>query len=153
MTLAALRSITNHRLFEMASKLKTIGFLTKGSNNYIYLNIDNAFIDDLFPLLDNPGIEIPDYFGDQKAGAHISVIYPEENKIISLEDLHKEYSFRIYDIAQANLGRKAYYILLVDSPELLQLRRKYGLPDLLNFKGFKICFHITIAVKMMKALF
>lgn len=92
-------------------------------------------------------IKKPDYFGEKSVGAHITVVYPEENKIINNRDLDQEHSFIIKDIVTAELGAKIYYILLVDSPSLLKLRRRYNLSDKLSFKGYSIGFHITIGVR------
>lgn len=80
-------------------------------------------------------------------GAHITVIYPEEspNIHIQLKELNQIHHFSIKDLVMAEIGPKNYYVLLVESPSLLALRRKYALTDLLNFKGYGIDFHITIA--------
>jgi len=91
---------------------------------------------------------MPDYFGEGSVGAHITVIYPEEGKEVNQDNLGEEHDFLIKALAAAEIGQKTYYVLFVDSPTLLQLRRKHNLPDLLRFKGYSIEFHITIGVKM-----
>lgn len=133
-------------LIHAAGYLAKKGMLAKTSNHLIYLDIDDAYIQKLFPLLKNKGIKKPDYFSKNSAGAHISVIYPEEGKLINEDDLNREHDFSIKDIVSAEINRKIYYVLLIESPSLLQLRRHYALPDSLSFKGYAIDFHITIGV-------
>ncbi|HEX4045091.1 MAG TPA: hypothetical protein VHZ76_05435 [Gammaproteobacteria bacterium] len=134
-------------LLNTASYLPSNGKLAISDNNLIYLDIDDAYIHQLFPLLENQQIKKPDYFGGKSAGAHITVIYPEENKIINDDDFNREHNFIVKDIVTAMIGLKTYYVILVESPSLLKLRRRYDLSDKLCFKGYSIGFHITIGVK------
>jgi hypothetical protein len=121
-------------------------------DNLFYLDIDDEYIHQLFPLLNDNQVKKPDYFGEKSAGAHITIIYPEEGKIIYKEkDLAKEHHFLIKNMAIAEIGHKTYYVLLVDSSSLLQLRRQFQLPDLLCFKDYFIGFHITIGVKIFSS--
>ena len=133
-------------LKKAASKLPSTGKIAVSNNNLVYLDINDEYVHQLFPLLKNFNIKKPDYFGENSAGAHITVIYPEENKKINKEDLGREHDFLIKNIITAEIGLKTYYALLIESRSLLQLRRKYALPDMLSFKGYSIGFHITIGV-------
>lgn len=135
-------------IMKAAFHLNQKGLLEKSKNNLVYLNIDDAYIRKLFSLLKDPQIIIPDYFGNDSVGAHITVIYPDEQKNIHLDDLQKKHSFIVKEAVVAEIGEKLYYVLLVDSPSLLQVRKKYNLPDLLCFKGYSIGFHITIGVRI-----
>lgn len=135
-------------IINAASHLKQAGRLAKSKNNLVYLDIDDAYIHQLFPLLQDHKIKVPDYFGEKSAGAHVTVIYPEENKIINDDDLNREHSFTVKDIITAEIGLKIYYVVLVDSPSLLNLRRRYNLSDMMSFKGYSIGFHITIGVML-----
>lgn len=134
-------------LFNAAQLLPLSGTTQLSDNNLFYLDIDDAYIHQLFPLLEVEGIKKPDYFGKKSAGAHITIAYPEEVKKINQKDLAQEYDFAIKNIISADIALKKYYVLLVESASLLQLRKEYGLPDLLNFKGYLIGFHITIGIK------
>lgn len=134
-------------IINAASHLKQKGQLANSKNNLVYLDIDDAYIHQLFPLLQDHQIKMPDYFGEESAGAHITAIYPEEGKRINKDDLGIEHDFSIKAAVIAEIGKKNYYVLLAESPSLLQLRRKYNLPDLLCFKGYSIGFHITIGVR------
>ncbi len=128
------------------STLSTAGKVAVSNNNLIYLDIDDEYIHQLFPLLSHYSVNKPNYFGKHSAGAHITIIYPEENVKIKKEDIGLKHEFLIKNICTAQIGLKTYYVVIVESPSLLQLRRKYSLSDLLCFKGYAIGFHITIGV-------
>lgn len=142
-----IKALQNPELLDMASHFPLNGKLLKSNNNLIYLDIVDAYIHQLFPLLKDQQIKKPNYFATGSVGAHITVIYPEENKKINAEDLGQKHDFIIKRFVVADLGLKKYYVLLVESSSLLQLRRNYDLPDMLCFKGYSIGFHITIGVK------
>lgn len=136
------------KIIHAAEHLPSQGNTQITKNNLFYLNIDDDYIHQLFPLLNDERIKKPDYFGEKSAGAHITIIYPEENKKIHVDDLQHKYSFFAKDIVAAEIGQKTYYVLLIESASLLRLRKKYNLPELLSFKGYSIGFHITIGVKI-----
>jgi hypothetical protein len=135
-------------LLREAFCLVPTGKLAISANNFVYLNIDDGYVHRLFPLLQQDSlIKKPDYFGEGLAGAHISVVYPEENRLISQENLNNEYPFKIKELVAADIDSKKYYVLLVESSGLLQLRREIGLSDkLCSYKGYLIDLHITIGV-------
>lgn len=139
-------TLSNPTLLAAATKLPKTGKLLLSKNYLTYLDVDNRYILELFPLLKIDHIQQPDYFGHNSAGAHISVVYPEEHKKIQKKDLNQEHHFEVTDLISAELFHKTYYALLVNAPSLVALRKKYGLPEALNFKGYAIDFHITVAV-------
>jgi len=136
------------KIIENAQRLSSTGSTQKTENNLFFLNIDDTYIHQLHPLLKDERINKPDYFGEKSVGAHITIIYPEESKIINVHDLQQQHSFFVKDIVTAEIAKKTYYVLLIESPSLLRLRKKYNLPNLLSFKGYSIGFHITIGVKI-----
>jgi hypothetical protein len=142
-------------LLQATTDLPLSGKLMKSANNLVYLDVDDDYVHRLFPLLiqklpeNFSGIKKPDYFGKGSAGAHVSVIYPEENKVIQLKDLNQVHHFKIKEFVAADIGAKKYFVLLVESESLLALRRKYGLSDLLCFKGYGIGFHVTVGTKSL----
>lgn len=133
-------------LEDIISTLPTTGKLKISNNNLIYLDIDDNYIHHVFPLLTSFDVKKPNYFDTHSAGAHITVIYPEEHKIINKEDLEQDHHFSIKNMVATEILTKTYYTLLIDSSSLAQLRRKYNLPDRLCFKGYWVKFHITIGV-------
>ncbi|MBA2653935.1 MAG: hypothetical protein H0U71_02570 [Gammaproteobacteria bacterium] len=146
MIIPATQKLQNPELLRTALHLPTEGMLAITPNQLVYLDVDNNYIHQLFPLLEKKQINMPNYFGAKSAGAHITVIYPEENTKINDQDLHQKHKFSVQNLIVADIGAKKYYVLLVASPSLLQLRRRYGLPDNLCFRGYSIGFHITIGV-------
>lgn len=132
-----------------ASKFSANGILKGAPSNYAYLKIDDAYIHQLFLLLNDNDITKPDFFGLDSIGAHISVVYPEENASINCEDIGQSHAFKVAKICRAHLGFKKYYVLMIESPSLLALRRKYKLSDKLCYKGYFLEFHITIGVGLL----
>jgi hypothetical protein len=109
--------------------------------------IDDDYIHELYALLKAPFVLAkPDYFSPSKsAGAHITIIYNDENRILAQEDLSKTHTFIIKNLCSVVLDNKQYFVLLVSADSLIQLRIKYGLPEKPYYKGNEIEFHITIA--------
>lgn len=142
-----IEKLNQPEILHEAASLPMCGKLAVSSNNLVYLDINDEFIHRLFPLLKDKQVMKPAYFAKGSAGAHITVIYPEENTRMNKKDLDSPHSFVIKDLANAEIGMKTYSVILVESDSLLQLRKKYHLPDLLCFKGYSIGFHITIGVK------
>lgn len=140
-------TLNRPKIIDIARGLPSIGNTKLTENNLFYLNVDDSYIHHLFDLLGDDRIKKPDYFGEKSAGAHISIIYPEENtknKKIDIDDLQQEHRFIVTNIIAAEIGSKIYYALSIESPSLVKLRKKYGFPELLYFRGYSIGFHITI---------
>lgn len=133
-------------LLEHASQFTKEGHIVSDENNFTCLSIDDNFIHALYPYFQqlNPHIEKPDYFGEDLAGAHITVIYPEESALICEEDIGTSHQFTILNAFSADFGLKRYFGLLVKAPSLLDLRRRYGLGKKLQFKNCLVDLHITI---------
>lgn len=130
------------------ANLPTVGKLAI-AGEIVYLDIDDEFIHQGYPMLKKPSIEKPNYFGDDAIGAHITVIYPEENQQIDQVYLGEQHLFSIRGVFSADINLKRYYVLMVKAPTLLQLRRKYGLGEKLLFKDYLIDLHITIGVELI----
>lgn len=124
------------------------GVLTENNDGFVYLKVDDDYINQLFPLLDNPAYVKPPYFRRlDSPGAHISVFYVDERKQTGkIKEIGQKYSFKIKSIAYVPPKRPEYIVLELDSKELEALREKYGLSP--HLKGHD--FHITIAKKKNK---
>jgi hypothetical protein len=123
--------------------LPTEGKLVQTSDGFAYVKVDDRYIHDLFPKLKAPGYGTPPYFSRKDApGAHISVFYENERVVVS--EVGKSFNFTLKDIVvvEPKKGVK-YIVLMVNAPELEQLRQKYGLKPKLNNHEF----HITIGKK------
>lgn len=129
--------------FELAGKTAV------SKNNLTYLKVDDQMIHQLFPLLpQNDLLQKPDYFGVEGVGAHISLIYPQEQILIEESDLNQVYDFTIKGFCKAVLGAKTYYVLRVKSDALVALRQQYGLPEYCCFQSYAVDFHMTIGVEI-----
>ena len=93
------------------------------------------------------GKQIPSYFSGLVApGAHISVIYPDEQEPVPLlEAVNRVFNFVVGDLFKATLGKKTYIGLTAHSPDLQKLQLSYGLNIKLNLHGHLVPSHITIA--------
>jgi hypothetical protein len=125
------------------------GTLSQDKRGFVYLDLVNEYIYELMPFIDNTNLSLPPYFdGLYKAGAHVSVILPEENAIkLNPEDMGKQIDFFVtgcYSVSPKNwLDIEKVWFLTVEAPELLEIRKKNGLSDYL----FNQQFHITISVR------
>jgi hypothetical protein len=121
------------------------GQLKVKSDGFVYLKVDDAYIHNLFPMLElqKDGYREPPYFRTREApGAHMSVFY--ENEHVVPEEAGQTFHFELKDIVIVKPSKHdRYAVLVVESPELEKLREKYGLsPKLLGHD-----FHITLAKK------
>lgn len=125
---------------EYAQKnLEHTGVLKEGRGGYVYLKVSDQYIHELFSILANPQYREPDYFRrPHSTGAHISVFYVDE-KVGHIDEIGQTFSFEIDALQSVH----RYIVLNVTSPQLEQLRQKYGKKPLL--KGHP--FHITLAEK------
>lgn len=132
--------------------VKLKGTLKKTKDNYVYLDLSNDVINGLISLIDCDGVEKPPY--DLKSfnsvGAHISVIGTSEykdNDLESIKEVGQEFNFTFKNIKSTNPDgwdeMKKVYFVQVESLGLEKLRKKYGLPKLIDGHEF----HITIGVE------
>lgn len=143
------KKIENPTLLEYAKKLPNQGVLKKdNTSTYCYLKIPDNFIFELFPLIKEPHLSIPNYFSPKgDTGAHISIIYPGEisSENINIDELEQSFSFELTGFFSLSVFDKTFFALTVSSPLLEQLRLKHGLSTKLNYQGLLVPFHITIA--------
>ncbi|MBS0637620.1 MAG: hypothetical protein JSS12_08915 [Verrucomicrobia bacterium] len=118
------------------------GVLQRKSDGFVYLKVDDAYIRKLYPMLHlkDKGYRHPPYFRSPEApGAHISVFYVDEK--VSPQEIGKVFHFEPESIEIVRAGSGNYAILVVRSPELEALRKKYGKSPKLHGHEF----HISIA--------
>jgi len=108
MKILSIKPFDNPKLLNRALELPSTGYLFTSNENLTYLDIDNQYIHQLFPLLKNKRLKKPNYFGGELIGAHISAIYPEENVKIHKEDLGQKHEFKVIGIFTAKLELKKY---------------------------------------------
>jgi hypothetical protein len=131
----------------------TVSFDTEGlihqSGDYCYLNIDDRYVHQIFPVLAKYGcVEKPDYFTESNAiGAHISVIYSEEMVRILPSSVGEKHDFSVSALMKVQYGTKDYFVLSVTSPSLSAFRQLHYLSPRPIWKGQEIMFHITVGVR------
>lgn len=120
------------------------GKLLRKSDGYIYLKVDDNYIDQLYELLKlkEKGFSKPPYFRTRESpGAHITLFYAKEK--IRPKELGKIFHFKVENIAVIKTRKGAVNVILeVSSPELQQLKEKY---ERHKKKDQKL--HITIGKK------
>jgi hypothetical protein len=139
--------IHNQELISAAKKLPDFGTLQKKEKGFTYVKVDDAFIHELYSLIEEEEVSKPPYFRRADApGAHISVLYEAEVHSLGLTeipDIGKVFHFEIMRLVTVHVKQKKLYLIQVSSPELEQYRASLGLsPKLHNHE-----FHITIAQK------
>jgi hypothetical protein len=134
--------IDNSILLDRAHSFSKKGTLKSIDGEYVYLNIEDRYINELFPLLKDKKATLPKYFS-MGIGAHISVIYPEE-KSYPIFTPGQVIEFQIQDLFKAQTKQAIYYVLMVTAPELINIRHQNNLSNQLNFNGLMIDTHITI---------
>lgn len=120
------------------------GVLIVQDDGFVYVDVDDDYIHALFPLLglEEEGFDEPPYFRNSSSpGAHISVFYVDER--IEPEEVGQTFHFELREIVVISAGKANYAILQVYSPELEELRAKYGLKP--KLQGHE--FHISLAKK------
>lgn len=134
-------------LNDIENNLPHVGIL-KNSDGFVYVDVDDGYIHNLITWIQQDGFEEPPYFGAGLVGAHITVIYPDEIKKYGLTDITEcgeQISFVPKDcqIVYPPRGKEIdeVYFVVVESPQLDQIRKKYGLTKR------EYVFHITIGVK------
>lgn len=133
----------------------------KRSGSFVYVDLDDAYIHGLVPLIDEKGFEEPPYFAwCERAvavgrhvvgvGAHITAIYPEEiGEEVEIHEIGERITFRPLQCHIVRPPRSGWReaeeacVLVVDAPRLRQIRAKYGLPPELHKQ------HITIGVRYL----
>lgn len=130
--------------------LPNTGVLKEGKDGFVYVKIDDGYINQLYPLLELQEYRKPAYFRRPNApGAHISVFYVSERSHTGkIKEIGKKISFKIERIEAVPPNSPEYIVLKVSSPELEALRKKYGLKPHLKDHSF----HITIAKKKHRGI-
>lgn len=125
--------------------LPQTGVLKEDARGFVYLKVDDGYINKLSQFVIDPRYGKPPYFRrPDSPGAHISVIYREErNRTGPIQEIGQTFPFTLMELAHVPPKTGKYLVLQVYSPELEHLRKKYDLSPLL--KGH--AFHITIAEK------
>lgn len=142
-------------VLEIAKSLPNRGILKKKPNGYIYLDIPNDYIFKIFPYLILDGHLRPTNSFGAEEGAHITVITDTENCLIE-EEIGQEFSFEVKELRFVESWKTSgiygqyrhhtgdRWMIAVESPELEELRIRYGLLPLIEEHDF----HISIGFEV-----
>jgi len=140
---------------KLNKEVELFGTLKQQEDGFVYVKIDDNFIDGIFPLLADADIKKPPYFDKDGIGAHISAITKDEiedKEIKEIKEIGKEIPFTFKEVYSTNPQgwdeMSRVWFVAVDIPELVKIRKKYGLPETYENKGHE--FHITVAVRESK---
>jgi hypothetical protein len=135
--------VNQPRLLSFAkTQLQNYGTLHQGSDGATYLKVADKYIRDLIKQIRRPGFKAP------KSGAHIAVIQQEEAKgIMSLKEIGQKVPFKPLGFYTIVNDDKEYFMLAIDSPELCNLRKSYGLTAQLENHAFSL----VIGVRQLEA--
>lgn len=140
--------------WKWTTNVKCEGTIRQAKNGFTYLDVDDEFIYQINKLFKEMNMELPPYFGKNKAGAHITIFTDYEAKkynLFNVEDIGKKISFDIsYFTNLKPYGFKADKLSLigVNAPELELLRQKYSLSGKIHGSND---FHITTGVQYKNA--
>lgn len=130
------------------------GKLYLSKSGWILMSVPNALGQGAFAALNENGVELPPGPGDSPYNAHISVIRPEEMLAAgidpeSISERGKEFSYTlgpVRTVSPEGWGEMSkVWFIEVNSPDLKQLRKSYGLTPLPSDNEHQ--FHISFAVR------
>lgn len=121
----------------------------KISDGFVYVDLDDEYIHKLISFIQQDGFQEPPYFGSPGlVGAHITVMYPEETEKYGIQEMKECGEVIFFTPQKCQVVHPPrwkeideVYFIVVDAPQLDEIREKYGLPK----RGY--AFHITIGVK------
>lgn len=147
--------VTHHEILKTAAKVNAIGQLCLKGNGFVYLDVDNQFVDHISPLLPTQNEFTQISTKSKKMGAHISVIYEDEmigNEIWTFAEAGEWFEFEVKELRyierKTPKGKKRLWLLAADCPGLERLRISYGLKP--KLKGHD--FHITLGNENMESI-
>lgn len=131
------------------------GRLIASDSGWILLEVPNALVRGVFAALDEPGVELPPGHKGGPLCAHVSVMREEELASIGgakkVSEIGKRFRYQLGPLKRVTpLGwddMATVFFLAIESPELKELRRSYGLPPLPMRNGVELKFHCTVAVR------
>lgn len=130
-------------LLTVVEKVNAIGQLKLKSNGYVYLDVNNAFVEKIAPLL-------PVDVTAKKIGAHISVMLEDEmigHEIWNLAEAGQWFKFEVKQVRYVDRKGDRLWLLAVECPGLQRLRKHYGLKPKLQNRDFHITIGSQIAVE------
>lgn len=137
------------------NRLEFSGKLKETKDGFVYVDVSDKFIKDLFDIIQPEGASLPPYKNKDygSVGGHISVMYADEikdNEIDEVKEVGQEIEYELGEFFSVEPEgwdeMERVWFLSVKSPQLEMIRENYGLSKKLNNHEF----HITFAIKKRK---
>jgi len=124
------------RDLEKRAAARMSGVLQATKTNHLLVGVPTALVRGVFDAMDEPGISLPTSVDGGALRAGIVVMAPEELDKVGgpgvITERGKQYAYQLGSLVQTTArnwpGVTACWHLEIKSPELLKLRRTYGLP-------------------------
>jgi len=128
---------------EKRAAARMSGVLQATKTGHLLVGVPTALVRGVFDAMDEPGISMPSSVDGGALRAGIVVMTPEELSKVGgpkvITERGKQYPYQLGSLVQTTArnwpGVTACWHLEIKSPELLKLRRTYGLPTLLPGDG------------------
>ena len=146
--------VNHSNILQTAAKVNSVAQLKLKSNGFVYLDVNDRYIDDIVSQLplSHPFSAVET--GGKKMGAHISVIYEDEmisKEIWNLNEAGEWFIFEVKELRYIDrktpTGLMRLWVLAADAPALQRLRKQYGLKPKLHGHDF----HITLGSELLEA--
>lgn len=147
---AIVTPLDNPQLITLAKTLPNQGVLKQLQDGYTYLELSPSFSTRLPGLLNEQDL----IFDRPQIGSHITLFTVDDvNKyhIFAIPELNSNYTFNVIGLNRVSTkhcvgmqdGKRIWYVLSVDAPELTALRKKYV------FSNRKFNLHISLAYQQI----
>ena len=147
--------VVHDEILQTAAKVDQVAQLKLKSNGFVYLDVQDTFIDEIVSQLPVQGPFVPVSTGAKKMGANISVLHEDETigkELWNFEDAGDWFTFDVKELRyvdrKTSKGLVRLWLLAVDAPGLERLRIHYGLKP--KFQGHD--FHITLGNEQIQDL-
>lgn len=149
---STLTIVEDTELFNVANTLPTKGVLAVSKKGFVYLKVSDEYSNILYPMLLKrlPASETKCLQKANDAGNHITLFYPHtlSPEVLNSLPIGKEFNFHINKIEKIvvkkywhqKLNTKIWFVITVDSPELLSL-----MTGIAKTKLHTTPFHISFA--------
>lgn len=142
--------VEDKSILAIAAKVDAVAQLHLKNNGFVYLNVNNQYIDEIAPMLPLKGKFTKTATKAKSMGAHISVMHEDEligKGIWELSEAGQWFNFTVKELRYVDRktakGQNRLWLLAVEAPGLERLRQEYRLKPKLQGHDF----HITLGTE------
>ena len=143
-------------VLELVSDLPRVGYITRNPTGYVFLDLNDGWIDNLESIMEKFGYQRPPYFyGGQGVGAHVTILpafYGKKHPDTDVE-VGRKITFKISGAAPfypryGEYGTEAIYMIRIESPDLDHVLESFKEPDYNPGYGG---FHIVVGIRTLRS--